>query len=237
MCKECAEAMQAKILLVTDDLKTGKVWAFAWGQRGLEVVLVGSRDEAERQWAGDVFDLLVVDVHTPQLDGLDLCRCLRGEAVIPFLLLIPDADEARILEAYRTGVDECVVKPISPALLVAKVVAWLGRSWTVQTDALQQLEGGDLRLDPARREVTTGEGAVVKLTNLEFRLLHLLMTHPGQVMEPGLIVDRVWGYADGAESVLLKNLVYRLRQKIEPDPGNPRYIQTMPGEGYTFGRQ
>jgi DNA-binding response OmpR family regulator len=77
-------------------------------------------------------------------------------------------------------------------------------------------------------------GSAVKLTNLEFRLLHLLMAHPGQVLEAGVIIDRVWGYPDTGDSVLLKNLVYRLRQKVEPEPGEPRYIGTVAGVGYAF---
>ncbi len=93
---------------------------------------------------------------------------------------------------------------------------------------------GDLRLAPARREVITTTGSAVKLTNLEFRLLHLLMSHPGQVLGSNLIIDRVWGYTGGGDTVLLKNLVYCLRRKIEPDPSQPRYIQTVAGEGYSF---
>jgi DNA-binding response OmpR family regulator len=82
--------------------------------------------------------------------------------------------------------------------------------------------------------VTTEDGLAVGLTNLEFRVLHLLMSHPGQVLPAGLIVDRVWGYAGGGDSVLLKNVIYRLRRKIEPDAGEPRYLQTVAGEGYVF---
>jgi two-component system response regulator RegX3 len=226
--------MDAKLLLVTDDLETGRVWTYAFGQRGAEVVQVGSAAAALSQWKTDVFDLVAVDVHTSELDGIDLCRQLRSEVVIPILLLLPEAREARVLEAYRAGVDECIVKPIGPALFVAKVRSWLTRSWTVPAGSLDVLQVGDLRLDPARREVFVADGSAVKLTNLEFRLLHLLMAHPGQVLEAGLIVDRVWGYPNVGDSVLLKNLVYRLRRKIEPEPGEPRYIDTVAGVGYAF---
>lgn len=226
--------MDVKVLLVTDDLETGRVWAYALGQRGAAVVQVGSAAEALARWEKDVFDLITVDVHTSQLDGIDLCRQLRSEAVIPILLLLPEPSEAGVLEAYRVGVDECIIKPIGPALLVAKVRAWVARSWTVPARSLDVLQVGDLRLDPARRELVAANESVVKLTNLEFRLLHLLMAHPGQVLEAGLIVDRVWGYPDFGDTVLLKNLVYRLRHKIEPEPAEPRYIETVAGEGYVF---
>jgi len=226
--------MDLKLLLVTDDLETGRVWAYALGQRGADVVQVGSAAEALAHWGKDVFDLVAIDVHTTQLDGIGLCRQLRSEAVIPILLLLPEASEAGVLEAYRAGADECIVKPIGPALLVAKVRSWLARSWTVPAGALEVLQVGDLSLDPGRRRIVTGDGSAVKLTNLEFRLLHLMMSHAGQVLETELIIDRVWGYPDVGDSVLLKNLIYRLRRKIEPDPGEPRYIQTVAREGYGF---
>lgn len=150
------------------------------------------------------------------------------------MLLTPGRNEAHILEVYQAGVDECIVKPVSPSLFLAKVGAWLRRSWTIPAEAMEDLQVGDVRLEPARREVAIATGSAVKLTNLEFRLLHLLMTHRGQVLEPDVIIDRVWGYAGSGDSAALKNVVYRLRRKIEPDPSRPRYIQTVAGEGYTF---
>ncbi len=226
--------MNAKMLLVSDHPETGRIWAYALSQIGVEVVVVGSAEETLDQWAKEPFDLIIIDVSTPQLDGIDLCRRLRAEAIIPILLMTPRGGEAHLLGAYQAGVDECIVKPISPSLFLAKVKIWLRRSWTVPAEALDSLQVGDLQLDPARREVVTPTGAAVKLTNLEFRLLHLLMSHRGQVLDSNLIIDRVWGYTGGGNTVLLKNVVYRLRRKIEPDPTQPRYIQTVTGEGYSF---
>jgi DNA-binding response OmpR family regulator len=226
--------MAARALLVSDDAETGHTWAFALGQRGLEVVLVDSAEDALHKWAAETFDLVIVDDHTLHLEGVDVCRRLRAEAVNPILLLTPSHNEADLLKAYEAGVDECIAKPISPPLFLAKVKAWLRRSWTLPAEALDNLRAGDLQLDPTRRELVTETGAVINLTNLEFRLLQLLMSHPGQVLESDLIVDRVWGYTGGGDSVLLKNLVYRLRRKIEPEPSEPRCIETVSGQGYTF---
>ena len=106
--------------------------------------------------------------------------------------------------------------------------------WTVTGEALETLQVGDLRLEPAKRQVITPEGKAVRLTNLEFRLLHLLMMNRGQVLESGVIVDRVWGYIGDTDRVPLKNVVYRLRRKIEPDPSRPRYICSVGGVGYTL---
>ena len=143
-------------------------------------------------------------------------------------------DEPHLLEAYKAGVDECISKPIGIPLLQAKVTSWLRRSWTVPAESLDSLQAGLLRLDPACRHISFGNGTAVKLTNLEFRLLNLLMSHPNQILPSSLIVDRVWGYSGNGDSILLKNLVYRLRRKLEENPSQPRYLQTANGEGYVF---
>jgi two-component system response regulator RegX3 len=226
--------MGNRALLVSNDREVSGIWAYALRQIGLDVTLATSATAALRLWAEDVFDLILIDVCGPDLDGIDLARRMRDEAVSPILLFTPDRDEAHSLAAYQAGVDECVVKPVSPSLFLAKVRAWLRRSWTVSAGALHCLEAGSLRLDPERREVTAGSGSAIRLTNLEFRLLHLLMTHQGHVLTSDLIIDRVWGYSGGGDSIVLKNVVYRLRRKIEPDPSQPRYVQTVPGEGYVF---
>lgn len=226
--------VNARVLLVSDDPEMRGIWAYALRQRRVEVVLAGSARDALDRWAEGTFDLIAIDVCTSQLDGIDLCRRLRAEAANPILLLTPGRNEAHVLETYQAGVDECIVKPVSPSLFLAKIGAWLRHSWTVPAEALNGLQVGDVRLEPARREVVTATGSVVRLTNLEFRLLHFLMVRRGQVLEPDVIIDRVWGYAGGGDSAALKNIVYRLRHKIEPDPSRPRYIQTVAGEGYTF---
>ena len=226
--------MSGRVLLITDNLEMGRVWTYALGQKAVEAVIASSFEEAIERWTLETFDLLVIDVYTAQFDAMDVCRRLRAEAANPVLLLIQGQEPGHVLEAYDAGVDECIVKPIDPSVFVAKVRAWLRRSWTIPAEALDALQAGDLRLDPGRREIVTADGAVVKLTNLEFRLLQLLMSHRGQVLETGVIVDRVWGYSGGGDSILLKNVVYRLRRKIEVDPSQPRYIRAVAGEGYTF---
>jgi DNA-binding response OmpR family regulator len=229
-----AQRAGTRVLLVSDEPNSGRIWAYALQQMGLEVVLTASGHEALEEWHGGGFDLLIADVHTPDLDGLALCRQIRAEAINPILLFTPRRDEAHILEAYQAGVDECIVKPVSPPLFLAKVQAWLRRSWTVPLAATDCLEAGALRLDPVRRELKMPGGSAVKLSALQFRLLYLLMNNQGQVFPPDLLIDRVWGYAGEGDRTLLKNLIYRLRQKIEPDPNRPRYIQTVGDEGYTF---
>lgn len=228
------ELTGTRVLLVSDDLSLGRIWAYALNQTGLEVTLTRMVDDSLSHWEEGAYDLAIIDFQDSHREGISLCRRLRAQAVNPIVLLTPRGDEDRVLEAYHAGVDECVVKPISPCLFLAKVRVWLRRSWTVPARALDSLQVDGLRLDPVRREVVRSGGPAARLTNLEFRLLHLLMCHHGQVLQSDLILDRVWGYVGGGDSAMLKNVVYRLRRKIEPDPSQPTYIQTVSGEGYAF---
>jgi DNA-binding response OmpR family regulator len=227
-------ATEARVLLLTDHPETGQLWTMALARRGILAEMVGSMEEALGRWSTWAFDLLIVDAHSPQLDSVGLCRQLRAEVVNPILLLTPQADELHLLAAYRAGVDECIVKPIGPALFLAKVSAWLHRSWTVNAEALDDLQAGPLRLDSCRRELVAAGRPAVKLSNLEFRLLYLLLSHPRQTFETATLLERVWGYTGEESSVALKNVVYRLRRKIEANPGRPRYIRTVAGVGYVF---
>ena len=229
-----ASRVNPKVMLVCDNPDTCQIWAHSLRQKGNEVIAAGSMELALRQWAEEIPDLVVIDVHTPQLDGIALCRRLREEAIVPILLLSPDNNEAHLLEAYQAGVDECVAKPVGPALFLAKVKVWLRRSWTVPAETLEVVQSNDLYLDPYARQVKRASGERVRLTNLEFRLLYLLMKNPGRILESDYIVGLVWGYHGEGNSHLLKNLVYRLRRKIEPDPNHPLYLHTEPGVGYRF---
>ncbi len=231
--RQSGTPVPAHVLLVSNDREVGSIWTFALRQMGLVVTSTTSSADALARWGQDTFDLIVIDVYGPELDGIELARELRAEAVNPILLFTPHREEAHTLQAYQVGVDECIVKPVSPSLFLAKVRAWLRRTWTVPAGALEGLQAGGLCLDPARRTVVLESGTTAKLTNLEFRLLHLLMSHPGQALPADLVVDRVWGYSEGS-GTLLKNLVYRLRLKIEPEPSQPRHLQTWAGGAYVF---
>ena len=135
-----------------------------------------------------------------------------------------------MLEAYNVGVDECVVKPISPSIFLAKIVAWSRRNWS---EPMSPRHTNKLRLDPSHRSAIGGNGQDVRLTNLEFRLLHLLMSRPGYVFKGEDIIQTVWGTQRESDQSLLKNMVYRLRKKLEEEAGETNLIQTWPG-GYSF---
>src|SRR6185503_8076359 len=154
-------------------------------------------------------------------------------SVAPILLFLPSHDETQVLEAYAAGVDEVVIKPIGPAIFLAKITAWVRRSWIMPVDELSLVKVGRHRLDPTQRCIIDSKGLEIKLTNLEFRLLHLLMSRPGYVFSAGDIIESIWGEYGNGDQVLLKNVVYRLRKKIEADPSHPMLLQTWQG-GYAF---
>ena len=223
----------AKIFVVCDQRDTAPVWGYVLGQKGLSVILETSIEKAMDRWSTEITDLVVLDVDVPHEDRMELYKKFRAVSVAPILMFLPAYHEAQILAAYSAGVDEVVVKPISPAIFLAKIMAWMRRSWTVPTAQLSQLKAGKHRLDPARRCMVNPEGLEIKLTNLEFRLLHLLMSRPGQMFNAEDIVQSIWGGYDNGDQVLLKNVVYRLRKKIEAEPSNPVLLQTGP-RGYCF---
>ena len=222
-----------KVLIVSDDADCASVWVYNLQQKGLVVLQESSLANVIERWSEEIPDLIVIDVQAGHEHQIEICRKLRANSVIPILLFLQVNDESQIIEAYHTGVDECIFKPISPAIFAAKVMVWTRRSWTMPVDGLDHLHTGKFTLVSEHREVVSDDGKVVKLTNLEFRLLHLLMSHPRQVLETSRIVCSIWGCYGEGDNILLKNVVYRLRHKIETDPSQPNVIQTWPG-GYSF---
>jgi DNA-binding response OmpR family regulator len=224
-----------KVFVVCDRPDTAPVWGYILREQGLTVVMEASLEQAIDRWSIEIPDLVVIDVDVSKKSPMELYKKFRAVSVAPILLFLPTHHETQILEAYAAGVDEVVVKPISPAIFLAKILAWGRRSWTVPVDTLSLLRAGEHKLEPARRCLIAPGGDEIRLTNLEFRLLHLLMSRPGQIFSAEEIIQSIWGgYGDG-DQVLLKNVVYRLRRKIEVDPSHPELLQTWQG-GYAFKR-
>jgi DNA-binding response OmpR family regulator len=219
-----------RVFIICDQTDTAPLWGFLIREKGLVAILETSIQRAMERALDDIPDLIVIDVNAPHAERLALCRHFRSLSASPILLFLPAHNEAEILEAYRLGVDECVVKPISPAIFLAKIIAWGKRSWS---QPLSPLRTGKLRLDPGRRRAIDPAGREIRLTNLEFRLLYLLMGRPGYVFRAEEILEAVWGSGRRSDQTLLKNMVYRLRRKLEEESLDPTLIQTRPG-GYCF---
>ena len=223
----------SRISIVCDQSDTAPVWGYILRQQGLNASLETSLEKAIDRWSTEIPDLVVIDIDIARKDPLALCRKFREVSLAPILLFLPTHHETLILEAYAAGVDEVIVKPVSPPIFAAKILAWVRRSWTVPVAGLSLVKAGRHRLDPARRCLVDPDGLEIKLTNLEFRLLHLLMSRPSHVFSAEDIVESLWGGYGSGDHVLLKNVVYRLRRKIEADPSHPILLQTGQG-GYCF---
>jgi DNA-binding response OmpR family regulator len=222
-----------KVFVVCDQSDTAPVWGYILRQRSLNAILEPSPDKAVERLSAEILDLIVIDTDVARNDPLQLCRKFREVSVAPLLLFLPTYHEMQVIDAYAAGVDEVIIKPISPPIFRAKVSAWLRRSWTVPVKGLGFVKAGRHRLDPTHRCIVNPDGVEVNLTNLEFRLLLLLMSRPGEVFSTDHIIDSIWGGYGSGDHVLLKNVVYRLRRKIEVDPSRPALLQTRPG-GYSF---
>jgi two-component system OmpR family response regulator len=157
--------------------------------------------------------------------------------IIPIMLLTPARTEDFILQAYAAGVDDCMIKPVSPSLFQAKIKVWLQRSGAMSSAILNPLKVGPLQLFPSEKLVLLKNGSAAPLTNLELRLLYCLMSQPGQIVTIEELNYRVWGYTAEADNTMLKNVVYRLRRKIEADPAKPLIIQTVAGTGYKMAAE
>lgn len=220
-----------RVFVVCDQDATAPIWGYIIREKGLVAVMETSVERAMKRTAEEIPDLTLIDVNGPPAQRIELCRKIRSVNAGPILLFLPSNNEQEILEAYQAGVDECVIKPISPAIFQAKLEAWTRRS-SVKPSAPRQT--GKLRLNPAHRSAVGVNKKDIKLTNLEFRLLHLLMSRPGYVFPNEEIIEQVWG-ANG-DVILLKNVVYRLRKKLEEESGQQNVIQTWPG-GYSFSEE
>ena len=227
--------MSQSILFIQDESDVGSLWATVLRQKNLNVTSVQLENDLLEVLQAQQFDLIIACIIQCRDLSAQVCQKLRRVFTNPILLIASGRDEEYVLQAYAAGIDEYIPTSIDPRILLAKVNAWLHHSWTVSAAALDHVQFNKIHLDTERREITLPNRVAQKLTNLEFRVLHLLMTHPGQPIETTLIIDRVWGYSVNNDvSALLKNVVYRLRRKVEPDPSQPVHIVTVPGTGYLF---
>jgi DNA-binding response OmpR family regulator len=226
-------AFVPKILIVSAEQGVSPLWAFDFTQQPLRVILESNPAKTLQRWAEILPDVLIFNIDSKAL-AIERIAELREEAVLPILLLTSLHDEKFLLETYKAGVDECILKPVSPALFHAKVKAWLRRSWNIPAGILDPLRLGKFHLIPEGQAIEVEGGTPIHLTTLEVRLLYYLMGRPGHAVTTDELYERVWGLAGEGGAVTLKNLIYRLRQKIEVDPANPRYVLTVTGIGYRF---
>jgi DNA-binding response OmpR family regulator len=221
----------ARILIAEDDPKQANLIRVYLERDGHSVLVVGDGLRAVEQARTRRPDLLILDVLLPGMDGLDVCRIVRAESQTPILLVTARSTEEDKLLGLDLGADDYVTKPFSPRELAARVRALLRRTGAMASDPVGTRTIGDLEIDVARFEVRVA-GTTVPLTAKEFGILEVLAAEPGRVFTRAQIIDRAFGFDHFVLERTVDAHVMNLRRKIEPDPAEPRYVQTVYGRGY-----
>jgi two-component system, OmpR family, response regulator ResD len=222
---------RSKILVVEDDERIADVVVKNLEAAGFECHRSPDGGHALADFARLKPALVVLDLGLPGMDGLEVTRRIRQDSDTPILVVTARTGESDKLLGLEIGADDYVTKPFSTAELVARVRALLRRSTGAVTERV--LELGDLRIDPARRTLDQN-GNHIPLTTLEFDLLYFLATRPGRVFSREALMEQVWGSDRVVDDRSIDSLISRLRRKLEPGEGEPRYIQTVWGAGYRF---
>jgi len=195
-----------------------------------------AREPAEmfERWPHAAVDLVIIAVETLGEQVVGHLEQIRNQANSAIVVITEHMREKNQVLLYNGGADLVLERPYSNVLLMAQIKALMRRGSGVPYFALPSLHLSGLSLDPASRTVAIGHEEPQRLTQLEFRLLYTLMTHPGQVLSADVIVESVWGFSDTGNRELVRGLIKRLRRKVESDPRQPVYIKTAPGVGYFF---
>jgi DNA-binding response OmpR family regulator len=220
----------ARILVADDDPKHAQLIKLYLEREGHQVLTVGDGRAALEQARARRPDLIVLDVMMPIVDGLDVCRILRAESNVAILLVTARSSENDMLLGLDIGADDYLSKPVSPRELTARVRALLRRTGAIEGPTAV-LKVGDLEVDPGRFEARI-RGVPVNLTAKEFGILELLAGEPGRVFTRGQIIDKTFGFEHDVSARTVDAHVVNLRRKIEDNPVEPRYVQTVYGRGY-----
>jgi two-component system response regulator MtrA len=219
------------VLLVEDDASIREITTLGLEQAGFRVTASGDGRDALLRFRQGAFDLVLLDVMLPSLDGLEVCREIRRESQAPIVMLSARGELHDVVIGLELGADDYVTKPFELPELVARIKAVLRRSAPVPAGGA--ITVADLEIDPAAFTVRRA-GEELALTATEFRLLLELARRPKQVFTRGLLLELVWNYDYLGDSRLVDVAVQRLRAKIEDDPKHPKRITTVRGVGYRF---
>lgn len=226
-----------RILLVDDEQPIQRMLGFPLEKDGYEVVLASDGEEALDKFAQGEFDLIVLDVMMPKLDGLEVCKRIRAGSNVPIIMLTAKADEIDKVVGLELGADDYITKPFSLREFRSRVRASLRRSAMAPASAADgaesEIEVGRVKIDPSKRTVLVDDEAI-ETTFMEFEILLTLASEPGHVFSRDALLERVWGDAAYRDVRTVDVHIRHLREKIEPEPSNPEYILTMRGVGYRF---
>jgi two-component system, OmpR family, response regulator MtrA len=226
-----ADGMDERLLLVEDDPSIREIAKLGLTNAGFRVTTAADGREGLLHFHQSPFDLVVLDVMLPVLDGYEVCRQIRAESRVPVIMLSAKSDTVDVVVGLELGADDYVTKPFEMPELVARARAAVRRATAADEEPV--LARGDLEIDPGAF-VARKSGEDVSLTATEFKLLLELARRPGQVYTRDLLLQRVWNYDYLGDSRLVDVAVQRLRAKVEDDPKDPKLIKTVRGVGYRF---
>jgi DNA-binding response OmpR family regulator len=222
----------SRILIVEDDERIRSSMRLALEDEGYQVDGVASGEDAVNRFGEDHFELALIDLMLPGIDGFETCRTIRRQSAVPIIMVTARSDTHDVVAGLEAGADDYVTKPFVSKELAARIRALLRR---VRTDdaspAAPMLAFGDVEIEPDAGVVRRG-GEEVHLTRTEFRLLCELARHPGKVLSREHLLEQVWGYDYFGDGRLVDVHIRRLRTKVEADPATPRFILTVRGMGY-----
>ena len=222
------------VMVVDDDQDLAEMLGIVLTGAGIDVDLVSRGDEVMDVFRNNPPDLVLLDVMLPGLDGIEVCKLIRAESMVPIVMLSAKGDTQDVVKGLEAGADDYMVKPFRhPSELIARIRTRLRRT---NADVSGLLTIGDLAIDVQAHQVARG-GKQIALTRLEFDLLVALAKEPGRVFTRDALLSEVWGYRHSTDTRLVNVHVQRLRSKIEHDPERPEIVLTVRGVGYKAGHQ
>jgi DNA-binding response OmpR family regulator len=224
-----------RILLVDDEESLQKLLSYPLRSDGYEVVAAADGQEALDRFDESQFDLVVLDVMLPRVDGFDVCRKLRARSAVPIIMLTAKAEEFDKVLGLELGADDYITKPFSMREFRSRVKAVLRRAELVQRDdnGDEPLVQGELAIDFSKRQVEV-RGDAVRLTYVEFEILSTLARSPGRVFSRTMLLERLWGDSSYRDPRTIDVHIRHLREKLERDAKSPEYLFTVRGVGYHF---
>ena len=218
-----------KILVADDDQDLLDLVAFTLAQSGFLALKATDGPGALRLFVAEAPDLLILDINMPGKSGFQVCEEVRRKSRVPVIMLTVRGEEEDLVRALELGADDYLNKPFSPRTLLARVKALLRRAGM---EASSPVSAGRLKLDVEEHTLQIDTKPVIRLTKLELRLLQLLLANVGHTVNSDRLLIQVWGHRGAGDRQLLKQLVHRVRQKIEVNPAEPQILQTATGAGY-----
>ncbi|MYL32168.1 response regulator [Pontibacillus yanchengensis] len=228
---------EEKILIVEDEKELGELVRDYLQVEGYEAILTYDGEEGLAQFYKEKPIMAVLDIMLPNIDGIEVCRRIRKESNIPILMMSAKKSDTDKIIGLGIGADDYMTKPFSPGELVARIKAHLRRYKHFSNNKEQTydhiIEFRNLKLDVKRYELYVNEERI-NVSATEFKLLHLLLSHKGQVFSKEQLYEKVWGYTDYGDINTVTVYMSKIRDKIEADTTKPQYIQTVWGVGYKF---